>query len=138
MTAWSRERLQALLDASPYIRGLQLTVADMDVEAGSISLRMPASPSLMRSEDDDMFHGGPVAGLIDTAGDLAVALRVGGGVPTVNFRTDYLRPATGAFLMAHAQVQKVGRLLSVADVTVRDERRRVCALGRGTYVSQTG
>ena len=85
-----------------------------------------------------MFHGGPIASLIDIAGDMAVAVKAGGGVPTISLRVDYLRPSVGPFLMATARVRRFGRTIAVADVDVTDDQGRLCAVGRGTYSSQVG
>ena len=38
------------------------------------------------------MHGGPIACLVDTAACYACMLVLGHGVPTINFRIDYLRP----------------------------------------------
>jgi uncharacterized protein (TIGR00369 family) len=76
--------------------------------------------------------------LIDTAGDYALALHVGAGVPTINYRTDYLRPALGAALVATARVRRAGRTVGVVDVDVCDEGGKLVAVGRGCYSAQAG
>jgi len=63
---------------------------------------------------------------------------VGGGVPTMNFRIDYLRPAIGSAVIAVARVRRAGRTASVVDVEVVDDEARLVALGRGTYSSNAG
>jgi len=60
---------------------------------------------------------------------------VGGGVPTINLRTDYLRPALGEFLTAVARVRRSSRTLAVVDIEVVDDQDRLVALGRGTYAN---
>lgn len=132
------EQIQAWLDGSPAIRFLGLTVLSTDAGAGRISVRMAMRPEFERAAGSGQFHGGPIASLIDTVGDFAVALMVGGGVPTINFRVDYLRPAFGAHLVANAHVRRHGRTVAVADVDVLDEQGRLCAIGRGTYGAQPG
>lgn len=134
---WSRESLQAALDASPYIAFARMQVESFDAE-GSLVVSMPIRDEFRRLAGENMFHGGPVAALIDTAGDFAIALLCGGGVPTVNFRVDYLRPCIGTHLLAEAKVRKVGRSLGVADVSVFDPEKRLCAVGRGTYSTTAG
>ncbi|MEM9056404.1 MAG: PaaI family thioesterase [Pseudomonadota bacterium] len=139
MTAtFDRAAVQALLDASPFSRFAGLDVVSVDEEALCVTLRMPLRDEFRRADDGDMFHGGPVASLIDTAGDCAVALACGGGVPTVNFRTDYLRPCCGEFLLAEASVRRAGRSLAVADINIVDAQQRLCAVGRGTYRTRVG
>ena len=71
-------------------------------------------------------------------GDFAVALVVKGGVPTINFRVDYLRPSTGSYLLARATVRRVGKTVGVVDIDVLDEQQRLTAVGRGCYSAQPG
>ncbi len=129
--------LQAISDASPFIAHCGMTVTAADAQ-GCIEMRMPLLPHLMRDAAVRQFHGGPIASLIDTAGDFAVALAVGGGVPTINFRVDYLRPSSGEYLIARATARRVGRTVCVADVDVYDDQGRLTAIGRGTYSGQAG
>ncbi len=62
----------------------------------------------------------------------------GHGVPTINFRTDYLRPAVNTGLRAVARVRRAGRTVGVVDVDVYDDRDKLVAVGRGTFGSQAG
>jgi uncharacterized protein (TIGR00369 family) len=137
--SFSLADVQALLDSSPYNKFLGLTVEAMNAETGEIAMRMKMRPELERGGPvAGQFHGGPVAALIDTVGDFAVAILVGGGVPTINFRVDYLRPSTGASLVGRAVVRRVGRTVGVVDVDVYDEQNRLTAVGRGCYGAQVG
>jgi len=136
--AITRETLQAWADASPFIRFCRMEVLSADAGAGTVEMKMPLQEPLQRAAGHAQFHGGPVASLIDTAGDFAVALMVKGTVPTINFRVDYVRPSSGAYLVARATARRVGRTVSVADVDVFDEQGRLTAMGRGTYGSQPG
>lgn len=133
------EDIQGLLDSSPYNRFLGLRVESFDAASGEIAMRLRMRPELERGGPlEGQFHGGPVASLIDTVGDFAVALLVGGGVPTINFRVDYLRPSTGESLVGKATVRRVGRTVGVVDVDVLDEQGRLTAVGRGCYGAQAG
>ncbi|WP_426242690.1 PaaI family thioesterase [Nocardioides sp. LHG3406-4] len=129
---------QEWLAGSPLAVLLGLTCEEVDVERGRVTLRMPLLPQLERAAGTGQFHGGAVASLIDTAGDFAVATVVGAGVPTINFRVDYLRPSTGPFLLAHATVRRSGRTVAVADVDVLDDAGRLTAVGRGCYSANPG
>lgn len=130
--------IQGLLDDSPFIAFLGLTCEEVDRDAGTVSLRMPMRVELERGLGTGQFHGGPIASLIDTAGDFAVVLAAGAGVPTVNFRVDYLRPSFGKSLLAKATVRRAGRTIAVADVDVFDEQERLTAVGRGCYAMAPG
>jgi len=134
----SREQIQDSMDRSPYIRFHQMRCEQVDHEAQSVLVRMPMRPELERAPGSGQWHGGAIAALIDTAGDYALALVVGGGVPTINFRTDYLRPATDTDLIATARVRRAGRTIGVVDVDVHDDLGRLVAVGRGSYSTKPG
>lgn len=138
-TSLSAGQIQTLMDASPFIAFLGLKVVAADAAAGTLTMTMPIRPELERGGPlTGQFHGGPVASLIDTAGDFAVALSIGNGVPTMNFRVDYLRPSSGAMLTAVARTRRVGRSVAIVDIDVTDEQGRLTAVGRGTYSSKAG
>ena len=132
------ERIQAMLDGSPFIRFFGMQVAALDPAAGTIVLAMELRPELERREGTGQWHGGALAGLIDTAGDFAVALGLGAVVPTINFRVDYLRPAMTPRLTATATVRRAGRTVAVVDIDVEDGEGRLVAVGRGCYATQVG
>ena len=133
-----RDQIQQTLDGSPAISNWGLTVRRIDHDEGRVTLRMPFLPHLERGKGSGQFHGGPIASLIDVAGDAAIAIYLDGWVPTINLRVDYLRPATGPFLDAHATVRRRGRTIGVVDIDVLDEEARLCAVGRGTYSTIVG
>lgn len=131
--------LEDAIEKSPFIKFLGLKIAALDIKKATVTVSMPVRAEFLRSEGPDtIVHGGPVAALIDTAGDFAIAIGVGGIVPTINFRVDYLRPATGNELTAVATSRRVGRTVSFADVDVFDSEGRLCAVGRGCYSSIKG
>ena len=84
------------------------------------------------------FHGGPLAAFIDIVGDFAIGMMVGGGVPTMNLRIDYLKPAVGDAVIGVARVRRRGRSACVVDVDVSNEDGALVAVGRGTYVPIAG
>jgi len=135
---FSLKALQSYMDDSPFIRqtGMRVVAADPDNEV--LTVTMPLKPEFERQAGTGQFHGGPIASLIDTAGCFALIMLLGHGVPTVNFRTDYLRPAIKTSLRAVAQVRRVGRMVGVVDIDVFDDNDRLLAVGRGTFGSQSG
>lgn len=134
----NKEQLQETLDGSPAISSFQLSVTLVDHDQGCLTLRMPFLPHVERGAGSGQFHGGPIASLIDVAGDAAIAMTLDGWVPTINLRIDYLRPATGGYLDARATVRRRGRTIGVVDIDVVDEEGRLCAVGRGTYSTIVG
>ena len=131
-------KLAAVFAASPFISALKLEVIGMDYDKSELTIRMPLHPGLERRLGTKQFHGGPIASLIDLTGDFAIGMMVGGGVPTINLRIDYLKPAVGGSLTATARVRRAGKTVAVVDIDVSDEHGALVAIGRGTYFPQIG
>ncbi len=132
------EDIQAMFDRSPFISGLGLRVQSLDYDASELTVSMPLNPSLERRAGTKQFHGGPIASFIDTVGDFAIGMMVGGGVPTMNLRVDYLKPAVGDAITGTARVRRAGRTVAVVDIDVFDEKGALVAVGRGTYSAKSG
>ena len=132
------ERLQAYLDNSPFIAFMRMRAKSVEPEAETVVLEMPMRPEFERGKGTGQYHGGVIATFIDVAGDFAVALVVGGPVPTINLRVDYLRPATRTALTATARVRRAGRTVGVVDIDVHDDNGKLVAVGRGTYSAIRG
>ena len=132
------DQIQATFDASPFISFLGLRVVSLDYGTGSLTVTMPMRSEIERRAGTRQFHGGPIAAFIDIVGDFAVGMAVGGGVPTINLRIDYVRPAMGSVLTATARVRRSGRTVALVDVDVHDEQQSLVAVGRGTYSPQRG
>lgn len=130
--------LEALFLASPYIADLGVRVETAEAATGRVVASLALRPELERAPGSGQFHGGAIAALVDIAGDMAVAMALGGGVPTIDLRLDYLRPALGDRLVATATVRKLGRTVALADVEVVDAQGRPCAVGRGCYAAKVG
>ncbi|MEN3365849.1 MAG: hypothetical protein V7606_3123 [Burkholderiales bacterium] len=138
MSPLSIEQIQAMLDASPMVRFMGVQVNGVDTGTGSVHFTLPMRPEFERIAGTGQYHGGALANFIDTAGDFAVAVVVGGPVPTINLRVDFLRPAAGAQLRATAIVRRMGRTIAVVDVDVFDGESRLVAVGRGTFSTSAG
>jgi len=134
----SIEQIQAIFGASPFLDFLQLRAVALDHGAGTLTVTMPMRPELERRTGTAQFHGGPIAAFIDIVGDFAIGMAVGGGVPTINLRIDYLKPAVGSLLTGTARVRRTGRTVALVDVEVHDEKQSLVAVGRGTYSPQRG
>ncbi len=127
------ERLQHVLDEPPYQKFLGLRAVSFDRDTGRVEILLPFKNELCRSSTRPEIHGGVTAALIDVAGDYALAILLGDGVPTVDLRVDFLRMAEATDLTATASVVKKGRTLGVVNVEVTDGEGRLIAIGRGTY-----
>jgi uncharacterized protein (TIGR00369 family) len=134
----TREILEGFLAGSPFQGLLGLRLESFDVNAQTLTLRSVFGPLLERATGTGQYHGGVIASLIDIAGDFALIAVLGYGVPTINFRVDYLRPAMHSDLLAVARVRRAGRTVGVVDIDVSDSSGRLIALGRGCYGTQAG
>lgn len=132
------ERLQRYLDNSPFIAFMRMRAKTVEPETETVVLEMPMRPEFERGKGTGQYHGGVIATFIDVAGDFAVALVVGGPVPTINLRVDYLRPASNTSLTATARVRRAGRTVGVVDIDIHDDNGKLVAVGRGTYSSIPG
>lgn len=131
--------LEAIFERSPFMRFMGLEVLRVDHAQSTLAVRMPIRPEFERGRaGSQQFHGGAIASLIDVVGDFAIGMMVGGGVPTMNLRIDYLRPGVGAYLDGTATVRRTGRTSAVVDIEIAGADGKLVALGRGTYVPITG
>jgi uncharacterized protein (TIGR00369 family) len=132
------EELAAWLDESPFHKLLGLKLDSVDRAAQTLSIRCVYGPNVERAPGTGQYHGGAIASLIDIAGDFALIAVLGHGVPTIDFRVDYLRPASNSDLIAIASVRKAGRTVAVVDIEIREPSGRLVAVGRGCYGTQAG
>jgi uncharacterized protein (TIGR00369 family) len=134
----SLEQLQGMLDYAPFHQFLKMRVKELDVSLPRIVLELPFRPEYARMAGTGQIHGGPLASLIDIAGTYVMWAVLGHGVPTINLRIDYLRPAVDTTLFASAVVRRAGRTIAVVDIDVTDDAGRVVAIGRGSYGTRSG
>ena len=118
---------------SPFMRFLGLEI--VKAEKGRVEIRLPFREEFRRVDGSDWLHGGVVSALADIAGDYAVMSETAPGVPTIDMRVDYLRPARAGDLTAVGKTVRVGKTVSVADVEIRDASGTLVAVGRACYAS---
>lgn len=134
-----KEDIEAIFARSPFMRHMNLEVLRVDHSTSTLAVRLPIRDEYERgTPGSQQFHGGAIAALVDVVGDFAIGMMVGGGVPTMNLRIDYLRPGIGAYLDGIAVVRRTGRTSAVVDIDVLSVDGKLVALGRGTYVPITG
>ena len=128
--------MQAMISRSRFHQLFRPEVLVVDYDALQLTIKMAMSPELERQPDTNQWHGGAISAVIDTVGCYALAMLSIEPQPTINFRTDYLRPAIDTDLTVTAQVRKAGRTVGVVDVDVNDNSGRLMALGRACYAVQ--
>ena len=136
--ALNDQQLSDMLSSSPFHEVLHLSMGPTDIEDQSIEMHMGFNPTIARGHEGGQYHGGVIASFIDIAGDYALIWALGFGVPTINFRVDYLRPAFESDLRAVATIRRSGRTVGVVDIDVFDGQDRLVAVGRGCYGTQQG
>jgi uncharacterized protein (TIGR00369 family) len=90
-----------------------------------------------RAPNENSFHGGVIATLIDLAGHAAVAVKIGKMAPTIDLRIDYLRASAGENLIARARLLKVGSMVARVDIDITDMQGRLIEVGRGSFSTHT-
>ena len=122
--------LQAMLDHSPFIAFLGLKVTEADPAKEQVTMTCAMRPEFERGKGTGQWHGGPIAAIIDTVGDYALIMALRRGLPTINFRVDYLRPAIKTALTTTARVRRAGKSVGVVDVDVFNDQKALVAIGR--------
>jgi len=125
--------LQANLDRSPFVSFLGLKVVEADPAREQVTMTCSMRPEFERGAGTGQWHGGPLAAIIDTVGDYALVMALRRGLPTINFRVDYLRPAINTSLLITARVRRAGKSVGVVDIDVLDDRKVLIAVGRASY-----
>jgi uncharacterized protein (TIGR00369 family) len=134
----SGDEMQAMLDHSPFISFLGLKITEADAAKEQVTMVCEMRPEFERGKGTGQWHGGPIAAIIDTVGDYALVMALRRGLPTVNFRVDYLRPAIKTKLITTAKVRRAGKSVGVVDVDVFNEQKALVAVGRATYSTLQG
>jgi len=130
-------KLRALMASSPFHDFLGLELLDLDPSGPSVALGAKWRPGFEREPGSKQWHGGVLAAVIDIAGAYAAFAKTGRGLPTVDLRIEYMRPAIDTDLRAEAKALRAGRTLGTVDVALRDKNGVLVAAGRGTYFTQT-
>ncbi len=125
--------LQEMISRSRFHQLFRPEIMRADNDRLELVVRFFMSAELERQPGTNQWHGGAVSAIVDTTGCYGLALLTGEPLPTIDFRTDYMRPAVGTNLTATAKVRKAGRSVAVVDIDVVDDNDRLIAVGRASY-----
>jgi len=108
------------------------------VEPGIVDIHLPIHEMLM-SHVAGIVHGGTLGMIADSAlGFAALTLAEAGAVGfTAEYKINFLSPAMGQEVVAHAEVVKPGKRTTVARADVRvlnDGEERLVAILQGTLI----
>jgi uncharacterized protein (TIGR00369 family) len=123
--------VEAKLRRGPFHQWLGITV--QEVGDGTISLTAAWREEWVVNVEGGYTHGGILAALVDLTADWALVSTTGRGVPTIDMRVDYHRPAGKGDLTAKGRVKRIGGQFSVAEADVFDAGGKLVASGRGVY-----
>jgi uncharacterized protein (TIGR00369 family) len=103
-------------------------------EPDGVQMALPYTDFL--SSHEGIFHGGVISALIDTAGGGSVMaghdFTKGSRMSTVTIAVQFLKPARGPEVVAHARCVRRGRRLHFAEVEVLNGDGGICARGQVT------
>jgi uncharacterized protein (TIGR00369 family) len=123
----------ALLARPPFHHWLLPKITASNVRQGTITINLPYRAEFARSPDQNDYHGGIIATLIDLTGRACLAAKLGQRVPTIDMRVDYLRGAVDTDPTANARILRTGSSVGLVDVDVRDNAERAVATGRCVF-----
>ena len=129
--------MQALISRSKFHQLFQPEVLKISYDPLELAIKMTMCEEFERQPGTDQWHGGTISSIIDITGCYALFLITSEPPPTINFRTDYLRPAVQTDLTATAIVRRAGRSVGVVDVDVIDNNKRLIAVGRACYSTRS-
>ena len=124
---------KAAISRSRFHQLFQPEVLTISYDPLELAIKMTMCEEFERQPGTDQWHGGTISSIIDITGCYALLLITSEPPPTINFRTDYLRPAVHTDLTAIAKVRRAGRTIGVVDVDVIDDAERLIAVGRASY-----
>lgn len=111
-----------------------LGVVVTDVAPGTATVVIdPIAPVLLQARG--IVHGGVYATLIDcaTGEALQTVMPAGHEGFTIDLNLTYLRPVTGARLVAYGRAVRCGRTVGVATADIHDKDGALVATGRATF-----
>jgi len=128
LSAEKESEVRASFARQGFMRAIGAELATL--ELGRCTVQVPFSERV--GQQQRFFHGGVIGAVADTAGGYAALslLPVGSEVVTLEYKVNFLRPATGDRLLAEASVLRAGRAVTVTRVDVFVEasgRKSLCA-----------
>lgn len=102
------------------------------LEKGNVEISMPNRA--VYQQQDGFVHAGALLTLADSSGGYATLslLPAGSRVLSVEIKMNFLRPATGTVIRGRGRVKKIGRTISVVEISAEAKQGRkwvTCAWG---------
>lgn len=125
----SKEKLIEEMEGTGFIKTNNYKVIDV-IENKSATLKAIISDSSMNPYK--IVHGGFIFGLGDTAMGVAAA-STGRGAVTISANINYLKKATGKFLIANAEILKSGKTTCYLETKIFNDKNELVATMNSTY-----
>jgi uncharacterized protein (TIGR00369 family) len=129
------DEMNQFIQRSPFHQWLNCRVTAFDANDGTVTMLFEERPELHRSPEAGASHGGVIAAFIDIAGHAALQAQTGRGMPTIDLRVDYLRPAEFP-ITARATPKRIGKTIGIADVEIIGRNGDASALGRAVFMTR--
>lgn len=127
--------------ASFHRQGLmRLLGAALDVvQPGHVRITLPFNDVL--TQQHGFFHAGAITSIVDSACEYAALTLMppSSEVLTIEYKVNFVAPASGEFVVAHGRVLKSGRTVTVCQgevVAVKDGMEKLCATMLATMISR--
>ncbi len=131
---------EAVIAKSFAAQGLMKTLGVVlrSVAPGRAVLELPYTAAV--AQQQGLFHGAGIGAIGDVAGGYAALslMPAGSEVVTVEYKVNFIRPATGGLLRAEGQVLRAGKSLTVCRVdvaSIENGEATVVALLQATFMS---
>jgi len=108
----------------------------VDIDDGYVKLNVPFKEEFIGDALQNLWHGGILAGIADTAGGIAGATTISfpyDKINTIDIRIDYLKGATNRDIFAVAELIKTGKHIIKADIKLFHEEDDLIAIARASY-----
>ncbi|WCN38652.1 PaaI family thioesterase [Aneurinibacillus uraniidurans] len=97
------------------------------LDDNKLQVRLPVQDLFINSAG--VVHGGVISSLADVAMSNLIPANEHGiqQVVTVDLNVSFLKPATGTYLIAHAQIEKQGRTLIHTECSIYNDKQELVA-----------
>ncbi|WP_299948098.1 PaaI family thioesterase [uncultured Microbulbifer sp.] len=113
-----------IFDAQAFTQFLHAELYHAD--KSSVEIRLPITPELLQQHG--FVHGGVLSYLADNAITFAGGMALGGDALTSEFKINYIKPAKGNYLSAHAKAISAGNRFASAKLKLLRMGRFYCVL----------
>ena len=108
----------------------------VEIDVGYVKLNVPFREEFIGDVLQNLWHGGILASIADTAGGIAGATTISfphDKINTIDIRIDYLKGATNKDIYAVAELIKEGKHIIKADIKLFHDEDDLIAIARASY-----